>query len=312
MKSQPTEKVLDRAGGNLRKEKNYSRYPTSKYGFTTAATGVPFPLEENTAMHHMKFISRLCLGWTFAAMFVLGLFFIGAGVWGWRWFVLALPQSYFQGGDVSPEALKACLDRLMPMMAMIKTYAIPLVCALLCVVWLLLWLVLRMGIARRLRRAVTPDVAVIPAPKPAGQPAPSASTAQEKKEALDANRRFYLHLLTVLQREGRLMDFFAEDLAPYEDAQIGAAVRSIQENCKQSLFKYLNPKAIVDRGEGEELSVPADFDPNAIKLTGNVSGQPPFRGIVRHRGWRAAKLELPTLSTARDALVIAPAEIEIP
>jgi hypothetical protein len=108
-----------------------------------------------------------------------------------------------------------------------------------------------------------------------------------------------------------LIDFFAEDLSLYEDAQIGAAVRSIQDNCKNSLQKHLNPKAVIDQNEGETISVPADFDANTIKLTGNVSGDPPFKGILRHKGWRAARLELPTLSMVKDPSVLAPAEVEV-
>ena len=97
----------------------------------------------------------------------------------------------------------------------------------------------------------------------------------------------------------------------YEDAQIGAAVRSIQDNCKNSLKKYLNPKAVIDQDEGDSITVPTDFDPNAIKLTGNVTGEPPFHGTLRHKGWRASRLELPTLSPVKDPSILAPAEVEI-
>src|ERR1051325_6760475 len=34
-------------------------------------------------------------------------------------------------------------------------------------------------------------------------------------------------VLAVLQRDGRLIDFLMEDIAPYSDAQIGAAVRNV-------------------------------------------------------------------------------------
>ncbi|MBW2249010.1 MAG: DUF2760 domain-containing protein [Deltaproteobacteria bacterium] len=53
------------------------------------------------------------------------------------------------------------------------------------------------------------------------------------------------------------------------------------------------------------------FDPDAIKLTGNVTGEPPFTGVLRHKGWRTRKLELPALSGGQDARIIAPAEVEI-
>ena len=118
--------------------------------------------------------------------------------------------------------------------------------------------------------------------------------------------------MSLLQREGRLVDFLQEDLQAYEDAQIGAAVRSIQENCQKTLHRYVDPRAIIDREEGEEVSVPEGFDPSVIKLSGKVSGNPPFKGILQHRGWRAGERNLPTLSGTLDPDVISPAEVEIP
>jgi hypothetical protein len=130
-----------------------------------------------------------------------------------------------------------------------------------------------------------------------------------KKQRYD--QRLLLHLLTLLQREGRLMDFLGEDLSLYDDAQIGMAVRSIQENCKAAVEKQLRPKAVMDAEEESEVTVVAGFDPNAIKLVGNVTGEPPFRGVLRHKGWRATGVELPALADKDDPLVIAPAEVEI-
>jgi hypothetical protein len=140
--------------------------------------------------------------------------------------------------------------------------------------------------------------------------APAVSAAE--REAQEQNQqRLFLHLLSVLQREGRLVDFFSEDLNLYEDAQIGGAVRAIHENCKKVVNKSLALEAVIDRSEGEEIRVEPGFDPDAIKLTGNVTGEPPFTGILRHKGWRTRKLELPALSGVQDARIIAPAEVEI-
>lgn len=143
-----------------------------------------------------------------------------------------------------------------------------------------------------------------PAPKKAG---PKVDPLKKQRH----EQRMLLHLLTVLQREGRLMDFLGEDLSAYDDAQIGMAVRSIQENCKSAIEKQIRPKAVMDAEEESEVTVAAGFDPNAIKLVGNVAGEPPFTGILRHKGWRAAGMELPSLSDKDDPLVIAPAEVEI-
>ncbi|MCF8111995.1 MAG: DUF2760 domain-containing protein [Desulfobacteraceae bacterium] len=124
-------------------------------------------------------------------------------------------------------------------------------------------------------------------------------------------RRYYLHLLSLLQRRGRLLDFLKEDLSSYSDEQIGAAVRGIHENCAGTVEKYLAPRAIIKKQEGEEVTIDSGFDPSAIKVTGNVTGEPPFSGVLRHPGWRAGKLELPVFSDSGDPDVIFPAEVEV-
>jgi len=126
-----------------------------------------------------------------------------------------------------------------------------------------------------------------------------------------AERRLFLHLFSMMQREGRLMDFLAEDLDQYEDSQIGSAVRAIHANCVQVVREYLDPRPIMAQAEGERVTVDVDFDPGAIKLTGKVTGEPPFSGIIRHKGWQVGKLKLPKLSGRQNAEIIAPAEVEL-
>ena len=126
-----------------------------------------------------------------------------------------------------------------------------------------------------------------------------------------SDRRLFLHLFSAMQRDGRLMDFLSEDLDQYEDAQIGSAVRNIHAGCKQVILKYLNPKPVMTQAEGEQTVVAEDFDPGLITLTGKVVGDPPFNGIIRHKGWQTGKVNLPKLSGRQNARVIAPAEIEV-
>ncbi|MBA3011683.1 MAG: DUF2760 domain-containing protein [Proteobacteria bacterium] len=128
----------------------------------------------------------------------------------------------------------------------------------------------------------------------------------------ERKRRLFLHSLSILQREGRLLDFFDEDLTLYEDEQIGAAVRSVQEDCKKAIKKYIDPKPIIGAEEGESVTIEPGFDVDAITLVGNVAGQPPFQGILKHRGWQAGKQDVPRLSDILDSGILAPAEIEIP
>ena len=121
-----------------------------------------------------------------------------------------------------------------------------------------------------------------------------------------------VQMLALLQRDGRLIDFLREDIAPYPDEQLGAAVRNIHENCRQVLDRYVKLASILDTAEEQPYTVPAGFDPGQIRLIGNVVGEPPIRGVVRHRGWRVQQIELPSLPAASGRLVVAPAEIEVP
>ncbi|MBX3009878.1 MAG: DUF2760 domain-containing protein [Caldilineaceae bacterium] len=164
--------------------------------------------------------------------------------------------------------------------------------------------------------AVPPaPAAPLPAPLPA-RPAPKAEPTPAPKVApappQPAPTASALQLLAILQREGRLIDFLQEDLSLYEDEQIGAAVRSIHAGCKQGLAAHVTLEPVMTDEEGSTITVPAGFDAHAIRLTGTVAGEPPFKGIVRHRGWRAVKVDLPQLTAnASTQAVVAAAEVEI-
>jgi hypothetical protein len=122
-----------------------------------------------------------------------------------------------------------------------------------------------------------------------------------------------LRILAVLQRDGRLVDFLQENIDEFNDAQIGAAVRDIHKGCRKALREYLTLEPILDAAEEAEVPVAADFDAGSIRLTGNVTGSPPFRGILKHHGWRVKDVHLPAvLATQPDRAVLAPAEVEIP
>ncbi len=136
----------------------------------------------------------------------------------------------------------------------------------------------------------------------------SKTSSRAKNELMDRN---FLHMVSVLQKEGRLLDFLAEDLTQYSDEQIGAAVRSVHEGCSKGLKKYFQVEAMIDAAEGEAYSVEPGFDSARIQLSGNVTGEPPFEGVVRHRGWHAQNLKRPEFTGKRDAQILAPAEIEI-
>ncbi len=133
----------------------------------------------------------------------------------------------------------------------------------------------------------------------------------EKKKRLREDKRLFLHLMSALQRKGRLLDFFSEDLTLYDDGQIGAAVRNVHENCNLVINQYISPKPMLKAPEGDDITIDETFDENAINLVGNVTGNPPFKGIVRHKGWIADKVTLPELSDTSSPGIISQAEIEI-
>jgi hypothetical protein len=133
----------------------------------------------------------------------------------------------------------------------------------------------------------------------------------EKEQKKLAEQRMFLHLFSMMQREGRLMDFLAEDLDQYEDAQIGSAVRAIHAGCLRIVQEYLDPQPVMEQAEGQNVVLDSDFDPGAIKLTGKVVGEPPFEGTLRHKGWQVGKMKLPSLSGSQNAQIITPAEVEL-
>ncbi len=121
-----------------------------------------------------------------------------------------------------------------------------------------------------------------------------------------------VQMLALLQRDGRLIDFLAEDVASYPDAQLGAAVRTVHETCRQVLERYLKLEPVIAAHEDQMVTLPAGFDPASIKLIGNFTGKLPLRGLLRHPGWRAIHVNLPSLPEGSSRWVVAPAEVEVP
>lgn len=120
-----------------------------------------------------------------------------------------------------------------------------------------------------------------------------------------------LQLLGLLQQEGRFIDFIEEDVTRFSDADIGAAVRVVHEGCRKVLHGHITTEPVREEQEGTRVTLQAGFDASAIRLTGNVVGQPPFSGTLVHRGWRVKNITLPKLVEGHDVKVLAPAEIEL-
>jgi hypothetical protein len=139
------------------------------------------------------------------------------------------------------------------------------------------------------------------------KPAEPSSPAAPPKPSAEP-----LRLLALLQREGRLVDFLMEDLEGIPDAQIGAGVREVHRKSRKVLQEHLLLEPVLAQNEGETTTVPANFDPGAVRVVGNVAGQPPFTGTLHHRGWRVKEIKLAAPPSGQDEFVLMPAEVEIP
>lgn len=121
-----------------------------------------------------------------------------------------------------------------------------------------------------------------------------------------------LALLAAFQREGRLVDFLQQEVAGFSDEEIGAAARVVHGGCRKPFQQFFVMTPAAKEKEGGPITVPSGFDAHRIRLTGNVSGQPPFKGTLKHQGWIAAEVRMPSVSDALDPRIIAPAEVELP
>ena len=158
------------------------------------------------------------------------------------------------------------------------------------------------------RRIVTPPPASAAPPKSEPSKAPPPSKADPGEGAL--------LLLGVLQREARLVDFLMEDIAPYSDEQVGAAVRGIHENSRKTLDRLFDLAPVVDGVEGTVTNLASSGinpkDAARVKLIGKVPADGKVEsGILQHRGWLVKKADLPPAGAAEKAHIIAPAEIEV-
>lgn len=160
-----------------------------------------------------------------------------------------------------------------------------------------------------------PSEAATPLPPPRAEAEPpksirSVSKASEKLPPA-APVDPALQLLALLQRDGRFIDFLEQDLATFPDVEIGAVARVVHEGCRKALHAHATITPIRTEEEGATVTLPEGYSPMLVKLSGNVQGSAPYKGVLRHRGWRAADVVLPTPVKGHDSTVIAPAEVEL-
>ncbi|MGE0608899.1 MAG: DUF2760 domain-containing protein [Pirellulales bacterium] len=147
-----------------------------------------------------------------------------------------------------------------------------------------------------------PGPALADVPKPAEKPAAPAPPARS-----DA-----ISLLAALQREARFIDFIQEPLGDCDDAMIGVVARDVHRDCRKAIERWFSLLPALQQAEGSQVEVPPGFDAARFRLTGNVTGQPPFTGELVHHGWQATRCELPTWTGGHDAvMIVAPVEVEL-
>jgi hypothetical protein len=153
-----------------------------------------------------------------------------------------------------------------------------------------------------------------PTPQKPEPPKPTPQKPEPEKPRVSAaqhHRDGALALLALLQREGRLVDFLQEPLDGFSDADIGAAARDVHRGCRKVIAQHLSLEPVMPGAEEARVAVPKGFDPAEIRLIGEAKGEPPFRGTLRHHGWRVVDAKLPVLAEGIDRMVIAPAEVEL-
>ncbi|MGL6097851.1 MAG: DUF2760 domain-containing protein [Fimbriiglobus sp.] len=146
---------------------------------------------------------------------------------------------------------------------------------------------------------------------PAAAPPPVVAAAPQKPATPPKPTGEPLRLLTLLQEEARLVDFLLEDISAANDAQVGAAVRDIHRKAQATLKQHVTVEPVLAGAEGDRVTVPVGFDPSAVRVVGNVTGQPPFSGELQHPGWKVTELKLPPTAAGQDLFVVQPAEVHV-
>lgn len=134
---------------------------------------------------------------------------------------------------------------------------------------------------------------------------------EDKKPKIEHQDYSHLRLLALMQESGRMIDFLKEDISAYDDAQVGAAVRKIHEDCSKCLEDVVTVRPLMEENEGSTVTILKGYDPSSVKIVGKVVGEPPFTGKLVHKGWKAHKRSLPKKIGDQIVDVICPAEVEV-
>ncbi|MBL8471111.1 MAG: DUF2760 domain-containing protein [Rhodocyclaceae bacterium] len=208
-------------------------------------------------------------------------------------------------------ALLLAVLRLLPLPAdavpanfwLVRDIALALLCALMAV---------QAFAARRAPATPPPPPPPPPPPEPKPQVVAAPPPPPPRQEPVQTGEA--LMLLALLQDKGRFLDYVMEDISAYGDAQVAAASRVVHQGCAAVIREYLAVEPAHGGKEGERISVDKDADPNRYRMIGKLAGEPPFSGVIVHRGWKTSKLALPRHTRPIDPKgenLITPVEVEV-
>ena len=125
-----------------------------------------------------------------------------------------------------------------------------------------------------------------------------------------------LQLLSILQSQGRFLDFVMGDVSQVPDERMGAAARIVHQGCSKAIKEYFDIKPVVSDNEGAEIEINESESQQKFRIVGSGQDEFPLRGRLLHRGWRTQKVDLPkrlggVRDTEQDSGIITPAEVEV-
>lgn len=165
--------------------------------------------------------------------------------------------------------------------------------------------------ADRVAAALTDEGAAPAAPREPSATEQSKPVQEKKIEPPPPARSDAVSLLAALQREARFIDFVMEPLAGYSDAQVGAAARTVHDDCAKVIARMFEPRPLHEAAEGEKIDVAPGYDAARLRIVGErPSGE--FKAVLQHAGWQASRCDVPQW-TGEDgaARIIAAAEAEV-
>src|SRR5687767_15903640 len=88
-------------------------------------------------------------------------------------------------------------------------------------------------------------------PAPSAKEAPTTTVAPASSASPESGA---LQLLSLLQREGRFVDFVEQEVTAFGDADVGAAARVVHEGCRRALHAHARIASVRTEAEGAALT----------------------------------------------------------